>query len=112
MEIFKNQKSDLLCEMLQCAVLCFQRPSLSSGWSVVGAKRGTGLESFTSHLPEPPEEDPCTICLDDLTLSPSIQLACKHHFHDRCIRQWFTSSSTCPLCQKHVLLSDEYPALS
>jgi hypothetical protein len=45
--------------------------------------------------------DSCPICMCDFTESAVLkQLPCKHHFHERCIRQWLLEkSTTCPTCR-------------
>ena len=42
----------------------------------------------------------CAICCEAIDGSLK-RLKCKHKFHSKCIKQWFTSSGTknCPLCQ-------------
>ena len=39
----------------------------------------------------------CTeeICSDDLI----IKLKCKHYFHNKCIKEWFRSKYSCPICR-------------
>lgn len=42
-------------------------------------------------------EKACAICLDDFMEGESVaQLACRHQFHDACLRKWFLRGSCCP----------------
>ncbi|KAK1928582.1 E3 ubiquitin-protein ligase Praja-1 [Phytophthora citrophthora] len=50
-------------------------------------------------------EPVCCICLNeedpvntDKTLL--VQLPCHHHFHEDCVIDWFSASTTCPLCRR------------
>ena len=45
---------------------------------------------------EPKEQ--CTICLENI-LSECKLLKCKHKFHKTCIKEWFKTSDTCPVCR-------------
>ncbi len=47
----------------------------------------------------------CAICLDEIDLSETeknVKLACKHIFHEVCIKDWFKEKHTCPLCRIRV----------
>ncbi|KAG8830879.1 hypothetical protein FRC18_007435 [Serendipita sp. 400] len=42
----------------------------------------------------------CSICLEQFVAdSVCVSLVCTHFFHQICVREWFRSSSTCPLCR-------------
>lgn len=41
----------------------------------------------------------CSICWDEIE-DPSVQLACKHRFHYRCITEWSRRNHQCPLCRQ------------
>lgn len=42
----------------------------------------------------------CSICLEEYKSEDiCVTLECTHFFHQPCVRQWFTSASTCPLCR-------------
>mgnify|MGYP001368122427 CR=1 FL=1 len=41
----------------------------------------------------------CTICFDKIN-DNGFFLNCKHQFHYNCIKKWFNSCQTCPLCKK------------
>lgn len=47
----------------------------------------------------------CSICLDVVETRQKKVLPCSHSYHSLCIKEWQTSSSTCPLCRN--LLSQE-----
>lgn len=42
----------------------------------------------------------CAVCKDDFEMSQeTIELPCKHVFHDECILPWIKQSGTCPVCR-------------
>ena len=43
------------------------------------------------------EYEECCICFEKMT-TQTIEFECKHKFHEKCILEWFTKSSTCPIC--------------
>ncbi|POM78438.1 Kazal-like serine protease inhibitor domain and phox-like domain containing hypothetical protein [Phytophthora palmivora] len=50
-------------------------------------------------------EPVCCICLNEEEiagneLAPLVQLPCHHHFHEDCVIDWFSASTTCPLCRR------------
>jgi hypothetical protein len=51
----------------------------------------------------------CTICCEKLKNDDSdhlcYQLSCSHQFHEHCIKKWLGKNTTCPLCRRHVFLS-------
>ncbi|KAG2532658.1 hypothetical protein JM16_000311 [Phytophthora kernoviae] len=50
-------------------------------------------------------EPVCCVCLNeedpaaDMSVS-LVQLPCRHHFHEDCVIDWFSASTTCPLCRR------------
>ncbi|GFQ86564.1 hypothetical protein TNCT_555901 [Trichonephila clavata] len=48
--------------------------------------------------------NPCSICLEDLTIV--FRLNCGHSFHFNCIRLWAVTSSQCPYCRKAICEND------
>ncbi|EGZ19070.1 hypothetical protein PHYSODRAFT_497400 [Phytophthora sojae] len=59
-----------------------------------------------SAVPNSDQAEPvCCICLneDDPEAdenAPLVQLPCRHHFHEDCVIDWFSASTTCPLCRR------------
>lgn len=41
----------------------------------------------------------CSICLMDMSITPTRTLKCGHQYHCMCIDRWFINSLTCPLCR-------------
>lgn len=42
----------------------------------------------------------CAVCKEEFVLDePVIDLPCKHHFHDDCIKPWLKTNGTCPVCR-------------
>lgn len=57
---------------------------------------------------ESEQECACSICIEQFEPGSSIvQLECSHTFHAACIRRWFSSNTTCPVC-RHETPSDEH----
>lgn len=56
--------------------------------------------------------DECAICCEEMTSATAYKVDCKHSFHLRCIKKWLEKKSDCPICRVHVLLPEDYPALS
>jgi len=50
----------------------------------------------------------CCICGDHYDPNESIELTCKHKFHERCLRGWtiIGKKDTCPYCSEKVRLKD------
>jgi len=46
--------------------------------------------------------DLCTVCQETMGEDCSMLRNCKHVFHDRCIRQWFSTSPRCPVCRNDI----------
>ncbi|KAE9314768.1 hypothetical protein PF001_g8115 [Phytophthora fragariae] len=46
----------------------------------------------------------CSICLNEDPATdearPVVSLPCDHHFHEDCVIDWFSTSTTCPLCRR------------
>ncbi|GAB1302931.1 hypothetical protein APTSU1_001817200 [Apodemus speciosus] len=50
----------------------------------------------------------CSICLTPYTQNSKIRvLPCFHEYHDKCIDHWLSDNSTCPICRKHIINSDD-----
>jgi hypothetical protein len=49
----------------------------------------------------PEAETECAICQEIVERATRIN-RCNHHFHDACIRAWFTRSSSCPVCRADI----------
>jgi hypothetical protein len=66
-------------------------------------------EDILSSLPEievedvsklPPEKKDCVVCLNKYeTKEKVLILPCTHMFHTECIKDWFKSQNTCPICK-------------
>jgi E3 ubiquitin-protein ligase RNF115/126 len=51
----------------------------------------------------PNEKKNCVICLNDFEKSQKALITpCTHLFHSDCIRSWFETQNTCPIC-KYVI---------
>ncbi|XP_026183559.1 E3 ubiquitin-protein ligase TTC3 isoform X2 [Mastacembelus armatus] len=80
-------------------------PFVAPVWQPVAVQRVTHASALNM-------EDPCIICHDDMSPDDIYVLACRHGFHDECIRSWLKEQSTCPTCRDHALPVDEFPVLS
>ncbi|KAK4365509.1 hypothetical protein RND71_016867 [Anisodus tanguticus] len=53
----------------------------------------------------------CCVCLGEFDIKEELhQLpSCKHIFHVECIRHWLRSNFSCPLCRRHVIITNKNP---
>ena len=59
-------------------------------------------ETGVFDLTDPATDDPCVICMGELSEGGKIAtLPCDHKFHTRCINKWFEEkkSDSCPTCR-------------
>jgi len=77
-----------------CAEMCADRMASKMGFT------GKGLPKLTL------APSTCCICGDFYDVNQSVQLNCKHRFHDWCIRGWtmIGKKETCPYCSEKVTL--------
>ena len=46
----------------------------------------------------------CSICLQDYSPNDeTLILKCKHRFHNVCLRSWFSTNNTCPICRYELI---------
>lgn len=55
------------------------------------------------------KDETCSICLEkyknkSIVVKPN---DCNHLFHVKCLEQWFNHKSTCPVCRKPCLFSND-----
>jgi hypothetical protein len=51
----------------------------------------------------PPEDAMCSVCLGEYELGQELRtLPCAHHFHQPCLDEWLTKSTSCPLCLQNI----------
>ena len=82
-------------------------PAAAGGLSVADLCRCTGI----SVVPAAAETvDPCSVCLLGYADDPVARtlLGCSHAFHARCIEQWLSQKSSCPMCRKCVTALDAH----
>lgn len=46
--------------------------------------------------------DLCTVCQESMGEHCSMLRNCHHMFHERCIRQWFSTNPRCPVCRNDI----------
>ncbi|XP_028902372.1 E3 ubiquitin-protein ligase TTC3 isoform X1 [Ornithorhynchus anatinus] len=85
-------------------------PPRGQPWVIVGGPTKTKWQK--SKEPTTSDEDPCIICHDELNQGVLCKLECGHQFHKQCIDPWLKEQNTCPTCRKHILLPEDFPALS
>ena len=68
-------------------------------------KFGTGRNWNTKDI----EWDNCAICIDEFKQSEDVRLlySCRHVFHVKCVDQWLTDNTTCPICRQDVKQVEE-----
>jgi hypothetical protein len=51
----------------------------------------------------PPEDAMCSVCLGEYEINQQLRtLPCAHHFHQPCLDEWLTKSTSCPLCLQNI----------
>lgn len=46
------------------------------------------------------EEQECLICLEEYKIADKLKvLPCLHRYHEHCIADWLSRSSSCPFCK-------------
>ena len=59
------------------------------------------IDSFKYKNLEKKEKD-CCICLEDFSEEDDVSFSkCQHLFHTKCIKEWSTYRTTCPVCRKN-----------
>ena len=48
------------------------------------------------------EENPCSICLENLENGNIRGMDCGHIFHANCIGTWTKKSDQCPMCRQYI----------
>ena len=44
----------------------------------------------------------CSICLDDVGMRKSCNIACGHLYHDNCLTAWRQINDSCPMCKRQI----------
>ena len=67
------------------------------------------LESLKRHTITELEQDlQCPICLEKFNISEeTLQMPCKHCFHEECLKKWLSTDNTCPVCRQVLEDSNE-----
>lgn len=49
------------------------------------------------------DENKCMVCMEEFTDGDMLRtLPCLHRYHRRCVDQWLSRASTCPICKRDV----------
>jgi len=61
------------------------------------------IESFKyNSLTTDDKEKNCCICLEDFTVEDEVSFSkCHHLFHTKCVKEWSTYKTTCPVCREN-----------
>jgi hypothetical protein len=60
----------------------------------------------------PADKKNCVICLNDFEKGQKILIIpCTHFFHSDCIKSWFQSKNTCPICKYKIVAEDNLEQL-
>ena len=96
MEIF------LLLLFISCVSICILKPVIEYNEKDKEFEYNRKL-NFT-RIQTITEQDICPICLDKLSLKPSICISkCKHIFHHDCILTWLQIKDICPICNTTIV---------
>ncbi|KAI3886814.1 hypothetical protein MKW98_017166 [Papaver atlanticum] len=58
-----------------------------------------------------PNDTTCSICISEYLPTETLKIipSCNHYFHAKCIDQWLSVSSTCPVCRESQSLQSLLP---
>ncbi|CAL5043428.1 unnamed protein product [Urochloa decumbens] len=92
--------------LFACIAICFPPRDTDGGLAEECLRAPVVLPNFPyprrqQQAGEPPA---CAICLDDLRQGQlcSEVPACRHIFHEACIRAWARKKNSCPLCRAKI----------
>ncbi|XP_026440897.1 putative RING-H2 finger protein ATL21A [Papaver somniferum] len=59
-----------------------------------------------------PNDTTCSICISEYLPTETLKIipSCNHYFHAKCIDQWLSMSSTCPVCRESQSLQSLFPS--
>ncbi|RZC84799.1 hypothetical protein C5167_047585, partial [Papaver somniferum] len=59
-----------------------------------------------------PNDTTCSICISEYLPTETLKIipCCNHYFHAKCIDQWLSMSSTCPVCRESQSLRSLFPS--
>ncbi|KAI3977086.1 hypothetical protein MKX01_004061 [Papaver californicum] len=59
-----------------------------------------------------PNDTTCSICISEYQPTETLKIipSCNHYFHSKCIDQWLSMSSTCPVCRESQSLQSLLPS--
>lgn len=67
---------------------------IDKGWRIVDSKTFQPLVAI-------PKDEPCLICLSDVThANHYMRKCCNAHYHDKCLQKVLASCTSCPQCRK------------
>ncbi|CAN6198079.1 unnamed protein product [Urochloa humidicola] len=81
-------------------------PCVTDRLAEEGLRAPVVLPNFPYSRQQQPGEPPaCAICLDELRHGQlcSEVPACRHIFHEGCIRAWARKKNSCPLCRAKIV---------
>ena len=96
-------------EMLQILLAHQQMRELQQIQNEAVARRSVNEETIASFptvlltAEQLTQEGDCSVCMETLKDVPAMELPCSHHFHKKCICQWFKSRNTCPVCRYEIV---------
>ena len=61
------------------------------------------LDIFARKVEKQHLEKECSICQNNFSEGEKIsEIACKHFYHYKCIKEWVKIKDSCPLCRKNI----------
>lgn len=92
--------------MSQTISRCCWRTKKGTECSFKGKKEYNGNYYCQKHLRVMKSKEECSICFMDMDKKDTIELACGHFFHIRCLSQ--CQKADCPLCRTTFLPPESY----
>ena len=50
-----------------------------------------------------PDNETCSVCMDEKRHETSVGLECGHYFHLKCLKDWIRIKGSCPMCRRQLV---------
>ena len=100
----RNMKQQLETSESVELQICRVRNDLQDWALKVSEQRQLAIDAVAQKAPGmSDQEEACCICHEQMR-AKVVQLPCRHHFHESCIKRWLLTGNRCPLCNYELEL--------